>query len=326
MTVPTNAFESYTAVGNREDLQDAIYRIDPVETPFLSSCAVTTASAREHEWQTQALAAAAANRAIEADDPTAKAVTATTRLKNVCQISQKTVVVSGTQESVDKAGRKSELAYQVTLAGLELKRDMEFALTQNQASSAGGAATARSLASVESWLASNKTTKGGASVSAPVTTPGYASGYVAAPTDATSTGTFVEADLKAIIRECWEDGGNPGTILCGPTAKQKISSFAGIATQTFNISKDEMTTIIGGADLYVSDFGKHMIVPDRFNRDRTVLVLDMKYWAVAYLRRMKQYPLSKTGDSEKRQLLTEYTLVSRNEKASGKVTDINGAL
>lgn len=325
MTVPTAAFHSYDAIGNREDLQDAIYRVDPTETPFLSKAETSKATAREHEWQTQALAAAASNRSIEGDDPTAKSVTPTVRLKNVCQISQKTVIVTGTQDVVDKAGRKGELAYQVTLAGLELKRDMEMALTQNQASSAGLAGVARSLASVESWLASNKTSKGAGSLINP-TTPGFASGYVAAPGDSTTQGTFLEADLKAIVRECWSAGGNPTTILCGPNGKQKISTFTGIATQTFNINKEEQTSIIGGADVYVSNFGRHMIVPSRFSRDRTVLLLDMKYWNVAYLRRMTQYPLSKTGDSEKRQMLTEFTLVSKNEKASGKITDINGAL
>jgi hypothetical protein len=324
MTVPTNTWTTYDSVGNREDLQDAIYRIDPTETPFLSKAAVTSASAREHEWQKQDLAAAAANRKIEGDDPTAVSVTPTVRLKNVCQISEKTVVVSETEDVVDKAGRKSEVAYQVMLKGLELKRDMEFALIQNQASSAGGNGTARSLASVESWLASNKTSKGAASTSNPVTTPGFSSGYVAAPTDSTATGSFTEADLKAIIRECWSAGGSPTTVMVGPTAKQKISTFAGVATATYNTSKEEQIAIIGAADVYVSDFGRHMVVPNRFQRDRTVLLLDMKYWAVSYLRRMKQRPLAKTGDSEKRQLIVEYTLESRNEKASGKIADVNG--
>jgi hypothetical protein len=321
MTLPTNTFHTYDLDGDREDLQDAIYRVDPTETPFMSKASVSKASAREHQWQTQALAAAAANRKLEGDDPSAKTVTPTVVLKNVCQISEKTLVVSETADEIDKAGRKSEVAYQVMLAGLELKRDMEYALTRNQASSAGGQGTARSLASVESWLATNKTSKG---TGIAQTTPGFASGYVAAPTDSTATGTFSESDLKFIIKEVWNAGGNPTTILVGPTAKQKISGFAGVATGTYNTSKEEQIAIIGAADVYVSDFGRHMIIPGRFNRDQTVLVLDMKFWSVAYLRRMKQRPLAKTGDAEKRQLITEFTLVSKNEKASGKITDVNG--
>jgi hypothetical protein len=321
MSLPSSTFHTYELDGEREDLQDAIYRVDPTETPFTSKAAVTKASAREHQWQTQRLASAAANRALEGDDPTAKSITPTVVLKNVCQISQKTMVISETADEIDKAGRKSEVAYQVMLAGLELKLDQEYALTRNQASSAGGQGTARSLASVESWLATNKTSKGTGTAQ---TTPGFSGGYVAAPTDSTATGSFTENDLKAIIKEVWNAGGNPTTILVGPTAKQRISSFAGIATGTYNTSKEEQMAIIGAADVYVSDFGRHMIIPGRLNRDQTVLVLDMKFWAVAYLRRMKQRPLAKTGDSEKRQLITEFTLVSKNERASGKIADVHG--
>jgi hypothetical protein len=321
MSLPSSTFHTYELDGEREDLQDAIYRVDPTETPFTSKAAVTKASAREHQWQTQALAAAAANRKMEGDDPTAKSITPTVVLKNVCQISEKTMIISETADEIDKAGRKSEVAYQVMLAGLELKRDMEYALTRNQASSAGGQGTARSLASVESWLATNKTSKGTGTAQ---TTPGFSGGYVAAPTDSTATGSFTESDLKFIIKEVWNAGGNPTTILVGPTAKQRISGFDGIATGTYNTSKEEQIAIIGAADVYVSDFGRHMIIPGRFNRDQTVLVLDMKFWAVAYLRRMKQRPLAKTGDSEKRQLITEFTLVSKNEKASGKIADVHG--
>jgi hypothetical protein len=321
MSLPSSTFHTYELDGEREDLQDAIYRVDPTETPFTSKAAVSKASAREHQWQTQALAAAGANRKLEGDDPTAKSITPTVVLKNVCQISEKTMIISETADEIDKAGRKSEVAYQVMLAGLELKRDMEYALTRNQASSAGGQGTARSLASVESWLATNKTSKGTGTAQ---TTPGFSSGYVAAPTDSTAQGSFTESDLKAIIKEVWNQGGNPTTILVGPTAKQRISSFDGIATGTYNTSKEEQMAIIGAADVYVSDFGRHMIIPGRFNRDQTVLVLDMKFWSVAYLRRMKQRPLAKTGDSEKRQLITEFTLVSKNEKASGKIADVHG--
>lgn len=323
MTLPTNTFSTYDAVGNREDLQDAIYRVDPTETPFLSKAAVSKATARLHEWQTQALASATTNKALEGDDPTAKTITATVRVKNYCQISQKTIVVSETQDVVDKAGRKSEVAYQVTLAGLELKRDMEYALTQNQASDDGSEATARSLASIESWLSTNKTSVGTGSAQ---TTPGYntSTGLVSAPTDSSGTGTMTETDFKAIIKDVWTEGGKPELVMVGATAKQKISSYDGIVTGTYNTSKEEQIAIIGAADVYVSDFGRHMIVPNRFSRDRTVLLLDMRYWGVAYLRRMKQRPLAKTGDSEKRQLIVEFTLESKNQKASGKITDVDG--
>jgi hypothetical protein len=324
MSVPSGTFQTHQAVGNREDLTNLISNISPTETPFKTMAAKVKAKAVSHEWQTDELAAAATNANIEGDDSAVNTAVPTVRLNNRLQIFKKVIQVAGTQEAVDKAGRDSEIAYQLMKRGKELNRDIEYALTRNQGSSAGGSATARTLASVESWLASNKTSKGTGTAQ---TTPGFSSGTVAAPTDSTATGTMVEADLKAMISAAWSAGGNPTMILVGPTAKQKISSFTGIADVTKEAGKTAATTrIIGGADIYVSDFGEHKVVASRFSRDQTVLILDMDYWAVATLRGVMKEKLAKTGDSEKWHLVTELTLESRNEKASAKITDVNGAL
>jgi hypothetical protein len=165
MALPTSTFVTYQAVGNREDLSDMIYRIDPTDTPFMSGAEKEKASAVNHEWQTQALAAASsANAQLEGDDPTTNTTTPTVRLGNLCQISYKVARVSGTQQAVDHAGRDNELAYQEMLKGLELKRDMETILVgTNQAKNAGNDTTARRTASVLSWIKSN-TSKGSAAV------------------------------------------------------------------------------------------------------------------------------------------------------------------
>ena len=114
MALPGNTYTQYDAIGNREDLSDVIYNISPTETPFCSGISRTSASAVTHEWQTDSLAAAnTANAALEGDDASGNALTPTTRLTNVCQIVEKTVVVSGTQRAVNSAGRADELEYQV---------------------------------------------------------------------------------------------------------------------------------------------------------------------------------------------------------------------
>jgi hypothetical protein len=229
--------------------------------------------------------------------------------------------VSGTQRAIDTAGRDDELSYQLAKFGKELKRDMEFALTQNQAIAAGSSATARSLGSVESWLFS---ATGNVVDGTGGTTPAYSSGALAGPTDASTTNriSFTEARLKSVIQSCWTDGGDPGVVIVGPVNKGKASAFAGIATQYKDNSGMKRATILGSADYYVSDFGEHRIVPSRFSRDRTALVLDMDYWAVATLRPMQTIELAKTGDSDRRELLVEYTLVARNPNASGKIADL----
>lgn len=317
--LPTNTFATYEAIGNREDLSDVIYRIDPTETPFMSGIARETATAVNHEWQTQALAAPnGGNAQLEGDDIVADAATPTVRLGNICQISRKSAQVTGTQQSVVSAGRNNELDYQVMLKGKELKRDMETVLVgTNQAKAAGDDSTARKTASILSWIKSN-TVKGG--------------GVAADPSAANGTGTrtdgtqvaFTEARLKDVLSKCWTAGGNPGTIMVGAFNKQVFSTFTGRATPTEDAKSKK---IVAAVDAYESDFGRLKVVANRFQRARDVLVLEMDKWAMAPLkgRNMLSIPLARTGDSERRAVVTEYALVARNEKASGGVFDCTTA-
>ena len=310
MAQPTNTFDTYDSVGEREDLSDVIYSISPTDTPFISSAAKTKATAVLHEWQTDALAAAStSNAVIEGDEATLDAVTATSRLSNSSQIMDKTVVITGTQEAVDKAGRASELAYQIAKKAKELKRDMEATITGNQAEVTGNASTARKLGSLGAWVATNDDFgASGASGSAGNT----------ARTDGTQR-AFTEASLKTVIKNVWNAGGDPSMVMVGPFNKQKLSGFTGNSTR-FDAGAD--ATLYTSVDVYASDFGQLQVVPNRFSRDRDAYVLDMNYWGIAFLRDFTMHELSKTGDSEKRQLLVEATLESRNEGASGMVADL----
>ena len=310
MAQPTNTFDTYDSVGEREDLSDVIYSISPTDTPFISSAAKTKATAVLHEWQTDSLASAStSNAVIEGDEATLDAVTATTRLSNSSQIMDKTVVITGTQEAVDKAGRASELAYQIAKKAKELKRDMEATVTGNQAEVAGNSSTARKFGSLGAWIETNDDL--GASGSS-----GGAGNT--ARTDGTQR-AFTEASLKSVIKSVWNAGGDPSMIMVGPFNKQKLSGFTGNSTR-FDAGAD--ATLYTSVDVYASDFGQLQVVPNRFSRDRDAYVLDMNYFAIAFLRDFSMHELAKTGDSEKRQLLVEATLESRNEKASGLVADL----
>ena len=311
MAQPTNTFDTYDSVGEREDLSDVIYSISPTDTPFISSAAKTRATAVLHEWQTDSLAAAVTNNAvIEGDEATHDASTATTRLSNSTQIMDKTVVITGTQEAVDKAGRASELAYQIAKRAKELKRDMEATVTGNIAEVTGGSGTARKMGTLGSWVISNDDfASDGAS--------GTGLGNTAR-TDGTQR-AFTEAQLKSVIKSVWNAGGDPSMIMVGPFNKQKLSGFTGNSTR-FDAGAD--ATLYTSVDVYASDFGQLQVVPNRFSRDRDAWVLDMNYWGIAFLRDFTMHELAKTGDTEKRQLLVEATLESRNEGASGLVADL----
>jgi len=311
-------FSAHTAIGQREDLTDVIYDISPTETPLLNTLARSKATAVFHEWQTDSLSAATtANAAVEGADATSATLAPTTRLGNYTQIVQKTIQVSGTLDTVNKAGRKSEKAYQLAKASSELKRDIETILASNQARSAGNSSTARKLGSLLSWLKTN-TSKGVDGVDP--TTIGES-----VRTDG-DLRTFTEQLLKDVIRGVFEAGGSPKILLVGPAVKQKVSTFAGIAEQRYMAPADAPTTIIGAADVYLSDFGSVSVVPDRFLRSRDAFVLDPEFAAVAYLRPFVTNELAKAGDSDKTQILAELTLEMRNESAHGLITDIDATL
>jgi hypothetical protein len=311
-------FTAHTAIGQREDLTDVIYDISPTETPLLNTLARTKATAVFHEWQTDSLAAATtANAAIEGADASSATLAPTSRLGNYTQIVQKTIQVSGTLDTVNKAGRKSEKAYQLAKASSELKRDIETILLSNQARAAGSSGAARKLGSMLSWLTTN------VSKAADGDNPTTIGESVR--TDGTLR-TFTEQLLKDVIRGVFEAGGSPKVLLVGPAVKQKVSTFAGIAEQRYMAPADAPTTIIGAADVYLSDFGSVACVPDRFLRASDAFVLDPEYAAVAYLRPFATNELAKTGDSEKTQILAELTLEMRNEAAHGLITDIDASL
>jgi hypothetical protein len=318
MTMPVNTMTTYSpTAGNRENLANIIYRIDPTDTPGMSGIEREKASAVNHEWQTQALAAAdGSNARLEGDDATDVAVTPTVRLGNICQISDKIARVTGTQQAVEHAGRGNELTYQIMLKGLELKRDMETVLFgTNQAKVTGNSTTARTTASVLSWIKTNtnKATAGTAGVD-----PAAADG-TGTRTDGTQI-AFTEARLKNVLASAWTNGGKPDTIMTGSFNKQVFSTFTGRAT---TIEEAKSKKIVASVDAYESDFGTLKVVANRFSRPRDVLVLQMDMWALAYLngRSMVTINLAKTGDSERRKILSEYVLVSRNEKANGGVFD-----
>jgi hypothetical protein len=311
-------YQTYTAIGQREDLSDIIYNISPTDTPLMSSIGKTKATAVYHEWQVDSLAAASlTNKAVEGADATSATMGVTTRAGNRTQIFQKTVQIAGTLEAVDKAGRKSEKAYQLAKASSEVKRDMELTLLSNQVAAAGNSSTARTLGGLQAWLATNGDfgTSGVAGASG-----------TTARTDGTDR-TFTETILKTVVKEVYTAGGNPKVLMVNPAHKQTVSAFAGIAAQRYMAPSNEATTIIGAADVYLSDFGTMAVVPNRFMNatnacDETAFVIDPDMLAIAYLRPFSTNELAKTGDSEKTQLICEATLEVKNEAAHGIIADL----
>jgi hypothetical protein len=317
MSIVTNTFTTFDAKGIREDLSNIITNIAPEETPYMSNIGRESVSNSLFEWQTDTLASAAANKQIEGDDVASfDAVTATVRLQNYAQISRKTSILSATEEVVNKAGRRSELAYQIAKRSAELKRDLEFTMLNGAVAAAGNTSTARGTASLGAFIKTN----------VDLQTNGANPSYTTLPNSARTDGnvrTFTETILKNVIQQVWTSGGTPKILMTGPVNKQRVSGFSGIASSRYNINGgDRPATLIGAVDLYVSDFGTVAVIANRFQRERDAWVLDPEYAKMTVLRPYQQVELAKTGDAEKRMLLVEWGHKVLAENAHGLAADL----
>jgi hypothetical protein len=330
MAQVANTFETYDAVGLREELADKIWNISPEETPFTSLIGKKSIDSKHPEWQTDSLATpVTSNNRPEGNDWTFSAITATSRVGNYTQISDTTWIISRTQEVVDKAGRKSEMAYQTAKKGIELKTDMEVTLLHNQASSAGSGdgATNRTLGGFRAWLASNDDlgatgSSGGFNTSTNVV-------------DAATNGTqraFTKAILDAVILSTYNAGGSPKVLMVSPYVKTVFSRLMDDAdvVPLRKELKSGQATIVAAADMYLSDFGEISVVPNRqmaragATVARNAFLIDPRMVAKGVLDDIQLHKPAKTGDAEKRVLNVEYTLIVNNEAAHGVAADLFG--
>ncbi len=211
------------------------------------------------------------------------------------------------------------MAYQEMLARLELKRDIEYNLVGlSTAKVTGATTTARKFASVNAWITTN-TDKGGGTAADPTAADG-----TSARVDSATLSAFTEARLKNVIKKCFDQGGKPTVVMLNSFNKQQFSTFTGRGTPMQDQGERKITAAV---DVYESDFGRLKVTPNRFMRQRDAFVLQMDMWATAPLpgRSMVSFPLAKIGDSDAKVILSEMTLESRNEKASGGVFDLTTA-
>jgi hypothetical protein len=313
MTQPTNTYDTYDTIGIREDLSDIITNVDPEETPFFTKTKKRNVTMTGPEWQTDALRDSAANAHIEGDDTTADARSPTVRLQNFTQIFKNAAVVSGTNEVVEAAGRGSEMDYQIMKTGLEQKLDIEKAMHLNNAKVAGDSSTARELGGIPTWVFTNTDAGAGA-------TPSVGDGGTAwgAGTPRALTQTIFDTAMQNI----WNSGGRPNTCYLPSAQMNPVLGFVGSNSQRGTIDATK-TKVINMTDVYMTPWGT---VEFRMNREMPVtdltIVQDDK-WEILNKRAMATENLAKTGDNEKKQVITELSLACLNEKASGQARDLS---
>lgn len=321
MTQPTNTFDSYDAVGNREDLQDKIYMVSPEKTPIVSAIGRFKATQRLHEWQRDNLDTPNKDNAvIEGDDRTGTALPPTERVANTVQLFDKVAVVSSTQEKTKAAGRSSEMKYQISKKMVELKRDLEAMVISNNPAVQGNSTTARKSAGLGVLLYTNTSHGVGGSTTA------HTSGLATVAPVAGTGRAFAETQLKTVMQSIYTNSGEmPSIISMTPSHKAGFSAFTGIAASRVNVKKGSQATIVGGADVYMSDFGELTVVPNYVQataNSGTVFILNPEYAGIAYLGGFKSEALAKTGHTEKELVSVEACLVVTSEKAHGKIADL----
>jgi hypothetical protein len=313
MTKVTNAVATYDVTTNREDLIDQVYRISPSDTPFMNAIPKNKATAVLHEWSLDTLdAVSTTNARLEGDALTRAASTNPARKQNYCQISSRDATVTGTQRAVNTAGIDDLLAFQMSKKSVVLRKDMEAILLGNTGQAAGNTTTARTLRSFNAWISGNGS-RGAAGADSTAAT--------AAATDGTAGDirTLTEAMLKDVIKDAFDDGGEPTIAFVGSFNKQIISGFSGRSSQQQIVAKE---MILGAASIYSSDFGDIKIVPNRTQRGRDVFVVDPTKVAVSYLRGFEPQELGRVGDAVTRDLISEYTLEMRAPDAHALIADL----
>lgn len=311
MAIVTNAFSTYTAIGDREDLSNLIYDISPTETPIMTSIGRRNVTNVTFDWQSEALPAVSTSPELEGFELSRTATTPTTRLSNNCQIQKRDATVTGSQQASNPAGRGSgEMAHQMALASKALKRDVEKNISIQNGLVAGDATTARKTRAWESWMTTN-------------VSRGSGGGNAAAATDAPTDGVqrpFTEALLKTVMQSCYTSGAEPSMLVVGPVNKGKVSAFTGRASARQNI---DATAIQASVSMYASDFGDLKVMPSRWIRERSALLIDPEYAAVGFFRNFQQVQIANIGDAATRMLVVEFGLEMRNEAAMGIVADLD---
>jgi hypothetical protein len=315
MVKVTNAFVTYQAVGNREDLSNAIYNIDPFDTPVMSAAKRRNVKNRFFDWQTEFLPTVnASNAQIEGFILANNLSQPTVRQQNVTQISERDATVSATQEESDAAGKGSEMSHQMAMAAKVLKSDIETIMCSRQARNDGSDTTARNTESFPHRLA--RATDKAAAVAGAVV--GVTTSLPTLSTDAWaavaggSQVQITETMLGDAMQKAYTNGASPTILVVPPGPKRTVSTFVGRSTTQVLVGKTE---VVGTVDVIATDFGRIKVIPSRWIPTDIGLLIDPDYLAVAFFRAFRQYLMGKIGDAETRMIVVEWGVETRNALA-----------
>ena len=355
-------------VSQREDLANFISMITRDETPFMSSIGKTKATAIFHEWQTDELNAPGNSRINEGTDYVlpgsttglgggAPASTSTaaenavggvsfnvigpqrSRLGNYTQINGKTIAVSGTRRAIDQAGVADEYAYQLKKRGTELRRDVEFDLihSYNVSNSSG----TRTMGGYQAWINDSAGVRGtgigtvelnGATAAG---TPGTGASTVGLTTSKVALSL---SDIDAVMQNIYQEGGKASKIMLSPKLRRDFSDLM-VTDSGVRRNIDMDGKLRQSVDVYMSDFGDLMVVPNYIMglsftpaagngrtavqvQDSCALIYDPMWFNIATLRPLQEVDVGQRGDSTIGMMVEECTMEVKNPIGCGAIYNL----
>lgn len=271
-----------------------------------------------------------------------------TRLGNYTQINGKTIAVSGTRRAVDQAGVADEYAYQLKKRGTEMKRDVEHDMihSHNVSAAVGNQnANARSAGGYQSFINSTDTCVYVGGFGAPATVADGTGRIRSAATSGTaqpSTGSLALTDIDSVMQKIYEQGGTATSIMVSPKLRR---DFSDLMVSDTGVKRELGTSgqLRQSVDVYMSDFGDLMVVPNYIMglansiqltnsagspgnlgattnmADKSALIYDPMYFAIANLRPLQEVDVGQKGDSTVGMMVEELTLEVRNPKGCGAI-------
>ena len=293
------SWDTYSAVGNKEDVSDIITNIAPYDTPLYSRIGRTRATQVTHEWLEDELGAPIQNAQPEGYTYSTTVVSPRVRLNNYTQIMHRGIHITDTQEAVQHYGLRSEIAYQMAKVLKELAFDCEQAILTQSSKTIGAPGVAREFGGLPYWIV----------------------------THVYSTGTPRALTFDLInnaLEDTWNDGGKPSILLVSPRNKRVISTFT--AGSTKYMEGNKTNKLVNMISVLETDFGTLQCMTDRFMPNDVVYGLSPEYIKKAFLRNFKQSDLPKINDMGRRMINGEWTLEMRAEKAHFKIEDLDGVV
>jgi hypothetical protein len=231
---------------------------------------------------------------LEGADSDDIAFTDRTTGSNFTQIFQQEVKVSRTQNQIAQYGISDEMAYQADKVIPSLTRLIEKHFYTSTAAASGSATTPRVMGGYQAFVTDNKV----------------------------SGASLAQSQFENAVKAAYADGGNGDwDAYLSPDNLQKVKNFYD-SSNFLRVDRTE-TTVGMVIERVLTPYGAVNLVLDRWAKNAQIPILDPQHVGFKTLYPFTQEMLAKTGDSERSEVVGEFTLCLRQDKAHAVLTAVS---